>query len=55
MTENEYFKDWYTVIHTKELHLVVNKVKNLHATTKRTPSYRDIFKTFTIINRRDYA
>lgn len=53
MTESEYFKDWYTVIPTKELHLVVNKVKNLYATTKCTPSYRDIFKAFTIVSRRD--
>lgn len=55
MTESEYFKDWYTVIPTKELNLVVNKVKNLYATTKCIPLYMDIFKTFTIINRRDYA
>lgn len=53
MTESEYFKDWYTVLPTKELHLVVNKVKNFYATTKCTPSYRDIFKAFTIVSRRD--
>lgn len=53
MQIEEYFKDWLTVIDKKELNNVVVKLNSIGKTKPIVPSYKDVFKAFTLCNKQD--
>ena len=53
MTKEEYFGDWINVLPKKELSSIVNTMASLYSTKQITPSYKDIFKCFNVVSRRD--
>lgn len=53
MQIDEYFGDWLTVIDQKELNNVIVKLNMISKTKPIVPSYKDIFKAFTLCSKRD--
>lgn len=53
MTINEYFKDWLDVIDIGSLNNVIKSLNKLYKNKIITPDYKDIFKAFTLCERKD--
>lgn len=53
MSAKEYFKDWYDVIDMTEINKILNILNPLYQSKNITPAYQDIFKAFTLCDRKD--
>lgn len=53
MTIEEYFRDWVHAINKKTLNTTIAYLNKLYSIKDITPEYKDIFKAFTLCDRKD--
>lgn len=53
MTFKEYFGDWLEVFNKNEFNKIIQILNTLYKSKSIVPEYKDVFKAFTLCNRKD--